>query len=116
MWCMSTKPPAVQPRLYVRYSPAARHALKTALAALQSPDLLGEKLTQEDLICATWLWVASLDPAEVAPALAPHVAAVHGWREKQGKEPRAAKAAAKKHLFNPQAPAAPKADRGRKRG
>jgi hypothetical protein len=59
-------------KMYVRPIPEARHALKTLLADVTGPDLLGD-CHQEDFIAATWMWMRELDVRDVARGVAPHL-------------------------------------------
>jgi hypothetical protein len=73
MCTMSTKTPLK--RLYVRANPESRHALKTLLAAVQSPSLLPD-VNQEELVAASWLWMAGMAPEAVASGVRPFVEAI----------------------------------------
>jgi hypothetical protein len=74
-------------KMYVRPTPDARYALKRLLTDLQSPALLGEALLQEDLVAATWLWLAEMKPADVAKAVTPHLDAIHAYWKAMGEKP-----------------------------
>lgn len=78
MYTMSTKTPSN--RMYVRPSPDARYALRTLLLALQAPSRFGEELTQEDMVSATWLWMAEMKVGEIEAGIKPHVEEVRAWR------------------------------------
>lgn len=85
MWAMRTKP-TEKNRICIRPSPEARHALKRLLTALRAPSKYGEDLTQEDMVSATWLWMAEI-PDQVEEAIRLHVEAVRAWRHQANMEP-----------------------------
>jgi hypothetical protein len=58
--------------LYVRTTPEARQALRCALTGVQGfPDT--EDMTQEELVTASWMWMAGLAPDVLSTALLPFV-------------------------------------------
>jgi hypothetical protein len=69
-------------KLYVRTVPEARNALRRVLTKLveRLPDLV----TQERLVCASWLWMDGLDDAALARDLQPHLIAM---RDRMAQEP-----------------------------
>jgi hypothetical protein len=69
---MTRKKRSDMPKLYQRPLPEARHALRKLLADLRSPELLGE-VFQEDFIAASWMWMQTMDPAEVAAGVKPYL-------------------------------------------
>ena len=62
-------------RLYVRTTPEGRRALKLVRARLLALPAT-EDVSQEEMVVASWLWMATLDADELASHLAPFVAKV----------------------------------------
>jgi hypothetical protein len=62
-------------RMYVRANEASRRALRLVRARLLA-DPLTEDVSQEEVVAASWLWMAGRDPEELARDLAPHVSAI----------------------------------------
>ena len=80
MSCVKPPKDKILEDVYVRAHPGAKRALERALAdlkPLRKREFGGHKITQERVICASWLWLAELaeaDAAGLAERLAPHVA------------------------------------------
>ena len=81
MWAMSAKKTVGKSlkRVVTRPSPEARQALRELLTALKAPARLGEDLDQEDLIAASWLWMAER-PDVVAKGIKEHLEACKAWK------------------------------------
>lgn len=63
-------------RKQVRTNARARAALRRVVAEMAGRDGLAfeaKTLTQEALVCASWLWMEAMDPDALEAALAPHV-------------------------------------------
>jgi hypothetical protein len=59
-------------KTYVRVTPKAKSALQVLVAQLRAIDPMYKKLSQEDLVGASWLWMGAMSPDVLAKELKPH--------------------------------------------
>jgi hypothetical protein len=62
-------------KIYVRAPDEARNALKRLVTEL-AERIPGDLVNQERLVCASWVWMRTMDYAELARTLAPYIAAM----------------------------------------